>query len=265
MFTHLKHLKHSIGLKSLILAAAVAAVPSAAFAGHDRDDDHDRGRGNDRREWRGDDDHRGGWERGDRYDRDRHDSPRGSVGISINRGTYCPPPPPVCAPAPVVVAPASCPPQVCVEERVWVPPVYRTAVDRRWVEPVYRTVCDKVWVEPVVQRVCDRVWVPDRYEWREVVTYDAYSFKHVERKWCLVEPGHYADGPAHDVIVTPGHYEDRPRQELVCAGHWETVERQELVCAGHWETRGVAPTAVVVAPPPPRSEARIDVRFPVRW
>lgn len=251
-------LMKSRSIRAALVAAALAGVPSAALAGHDRDRDDDRGR--DRRDWR---DGRS-YDRGGRYERDRDDDRwRGGVGISSRTGSgYCPPPAPICPPPPRPIV--ICPPPV-VEQRVWVPAVYRAVTDRRWVEPVYRTVVDRVWVEPVVQRVADRVWVPEKYEYR-----DAIVNGRPERQLVMVEPGHYADGPPRDVVVTPGHYEDRGRQEQVCAGRWETVTREELVSPAHWEVRPVLAVAAPVAapcPPPARqaSHARIDVRLPMRW
>jgi hypothetical protein len=233
----------STATRGILAAAAMAAIPATAFAGHDGF------RGNDRGDYR-------------RYDgRGYHNGGGGFVGISIGGGSYCPPPP-ICAPAPVVVVPQTfCPPQVC-EERVWLDPVYRTVCDKHWCEPVYRTVCDRVWIEPVTRTEYERQWIPDRFEWRNVDTY-ANGHRYVERQSVLVEAAHWGDVP-HTVIITPGRYEDRPRQELVSAGHFETTEHQELVSAGHWEVRPVA--YAVPAPPPARYEqtrVSVGVRFPL--
>ena len=133
----------------LLAVAAIGAIPSAALADH-----QDRGRDEFRRGNRGGESRRDD----DRRDHDRGHSDHRSGGyfdILIGGGTFSSPRPPFYPPPPC-------------EERVWVPPVYRTVCDRRWVEPVYRTVCDRVWIEPVTQTTCERIWVADRYESRNV-------------------------------------------------------------------------------------------------
>ena len=222
------------GIASALCLAALAALPSVTFAGdrYDRGarysrDDYSSRREDWRRDWRG-----GGG--GTRVDIDIR------TGPSWER---VPSPP------------------VCVEERVWVEPVYRTVCDRVWVAPVYRTVMDRVWVEPIIERRTERVWVPDRYEVRETVCYER-GHRVVRREHVLVERGHYVHRSC-DVVVRPGHFKECPRQELVCEGRWETRERQELVSAGHWETRRVAAAAPVRYEE--HSTARIDLRIPIRW
>ena len=218
-----------------LLAAATFGVmlagPAPALAGRfDTHHDDDRGR----RYERDRDDHR-------HRDRDHHDSHgRGHIGISIGGGSYRPAPPRM------------------IEQRVWIPPVYRTVADRVWIEPVYRTVVERVWIEPEVRTIPDRKWVPDQYEWRDVVTYDHHGRRCVRRERVLVERAHFVEC-ARDIIITPGRWEEHPRQELVCAGRWEAIERQELVCEGRWETR-----LVETCPPAPShsSHARIDLRIP---
>ena len=197
--------------RSLLAAAVLTGLPTAALAGHhdDRNDRRDvieqraRGQYNDEhREFdRRDFDKRDF----DRHDFDRRDNDRRDFDRRDDwRG----------------------------EDRVWVEPVYRTICDQRWVEPVYRTVTDRVWCEPVVQRVTERVWVPDKYETRPV---DPFG-RTVALKKVLVKCGHYEDR-CRDVVIKPGHYDQVCRQELACAGHYENVERQELMTPGHWEVR----------------------------
>ena len=212
--------------KSCCFAAVLAAVPATAFA-----------------------DHRS-YDRGERY---RHYDARPSVGISF--GTYTGGSIVDCDPAP---------PRV-VHERVYVEPVYRTVVDRKWVEPVYRTVADRVWVPPVVRTIPDRKWIADRYEWRDVTTYDHYGRRRCSREYVLVERAHFVDCP-RTIEIAPGRWDTcGTKQELVCEGHWEDCPRQELVSAGYWTTREV----VVDAAPPPRptryesSHASINLRFPI--
>ena len=96
-----------------------------------------------------------------------------------------------------------------------------TKSERRavWVEPVYRTVYDHVWVDAVYRDDSDRVWVPDRFEDRDVVTYDR-GRRSVRHEHVLVEPAH--DEIVHrQVLITPAHWEDVARQECVTPGHWE--------------------------------------------
>jgi hypothetical protein len=217
--------------KSCCLFAALAALPTTALA-----------------------DHRGGgyYDRGDRYRNYDHGRSGGaSVGITFG------------AASPAIVDCDPAPPRL-VEERVYVEPVYRTVVDRKWVEPVYRTVTDRVGVPPVVQTIPDHKWIPDRYEWRDVVTYDHYGRRRISREYVLVEPAHFIDAP-RTVEIAPGRWDDcTPRQELVSAGHWEDCPRQELVSGGYWTTRTVA-----IAEPTPRpvpyesSHASISLRFPI--
>ena len=177
--------------KSCLVAAVFAVVPAtAAFAGE-----------------------RGYYDRGDRY---RHYDAHSSIGISIGAGS-----------GPAIV---DCPPPAprIVEERVWVEPVYRTVIDRKWVEPVYRTVTERTWVPPVTRTIPDRRWIPDRYEWRDVTTYDHYGRRRYSREYVLVERGHFIDSP-REVEIAPGHWDEcGTRQELVSAGHWEDCPRQEL-------------------------------------
>lgn len=225
-----------LGVASALSLAVSAALPSTALGG----DRHDRGSRYGRDDRR--DDHRS---RHDEWRRDsRGGNARGDIDIRTGPAWERVPPPPV-----------------CVEERVWVEPVYRTVFDRVWVAPVYRTVTEKVWVEPVIERRSDRVWIPDRYAVRETVCYER-GRRIIRREHVLIERGHFEYRPC-DVVVQPGHFKECPRQELVCEGRWESVDRRELVSAGHWETRRVA------AAPPPRyeehSSARIDLRIPVRW
>ena len=118
--------------------------------------------------------------------------------------------------------------------RVWISqPVYQTVCEKVWVAPVYQTVCEQVWVEPVVQDVCDKVWCPDRYEMRDVVSYDRYGHRICRSERVLVERGHF-DEVHKQVVVTPGHFDKVERQVLVSEGHFENVEKRELVSAGHW-------------------------------
>ena len=93
--------------------------------------------------------------------------------------------------------------------KVWVPPVYKTVVDRKWVEAVYRTECERVWVPPV-------------YEDREV-----HFIGERGRPRVRIER----------VLVRDGCFQNRERRVCVSEGHWETCERQVLVCEGHYETR----------------------------
>jgi hypothetical protein len=72
-------------------------------------------------------------------------------------------------------------------------PVYEDREVRVWVEPIYRTVVDQ------------HVWVPDRYEYRDVVSY-WHGFRHVHTERVLVEAGHYQD-VTHQELMTPGHWE----------------------------------------------------------
>ena len=220
--------------KSCCLAAVFAALPASAFA-----------------------DHRG-YDRGDRYrnagrggDYRRYDD-RPSVGISIGSrtgGSIVD-----CDPAPRLV-----------QERVYVEPVYRTVVQRTWVEPVYRTVTDRVWVPPVVRTIPDRKWIGDRYEWRDVYTYDHYGRRRCERQYVLVERGHFIDCP-REVEIAPGRWDTcGTRQELVAEGHWEDCPRQELVSAGYWTTRDVVVEAAPALRPAryESSHASISLRFPI--
>jgi hypothetical protein len=99
-------------------------------------------------------------------------------------------------------------------------PCYEERRVRVWCPPVYKTVCEKRWVEPVYQTVCEKVWVPDRYEVRQVRSYDR------RHGWHLCE---------ERVLVCPGHYENVERRVCVREGRWETVERQVCVSEGHWD------------------------------
>lgn len=172
----------------LIPAAPVAglSLPAVAQAGDDRGDDHRESRWEDRN-WRD----RGWGAGGQNHGSHRHDKDkRIDVDIHIGGGHR------------------HRPEYVTRPVKVWVPPVYRTVVDRKWVEPVYRM-------------ETERVWVPARYEEREVVTW------HRRHRHFRVER----------VLVEPGHYKLCERRVLVCEGRWETCERQELVRAGYYETR----------------------------
>ena len=221
--------------KSCCLLAAIAALPTTALA-----------------------DHRGGYyDRGDRFRDYDHGGGRASIGFSIGTRTVSPP----------IVDCAPPPPPRLVEERVYVEPVYRTVTDRRWVEPVYRTVADRVWVAPVTRTIPDRKWIPDRYEWRDVASYDHYGRRRYSREYVLVERGHFIDCP-REVEIAPGRWDTcGTRQELVAEGHWEDCPRQELVSAGYWTTRTVAVVEPAPAPAPrPRyesSHASISLRFPI--
>ena len=165
-------------LPAAVLTLSVPVVAGAAPNDHARYDRGDHARRNDRR----DDDRRGDWRRdGRRTDRDE--------GIDIRIG-------------------GSRRRYDAREVRVWVPPVYRTVVDRKWVEPVYRT-------------EVERVWVPERVEEREVRYRDhGHWHTRIER-----------------VVIEPGHFESVERRVCVSEGRWETCERQELVRAGHYEVR----------------------------
>jgi hypothetical protein len=94
------------------------------------------------------------------------------------------------------------------EERVWVPPVYRTECQRVWVEPTYTTCTERVWVPEEYE---DRIIIHRRNgtEWRE----------HVR------------------VVISPGRFEERTRQIEVTPGRWEERRVQVEVCPGRWETR----------------------------
>jgi len=168
----------------------------------------------------------------DRRDYDHHSS--GRVDIDVRSG-------------PEVVVP---------QDRVWVPPVYRTVTVREWAPAQYRTVTERVWREGGTQCVTERVWVPDRYEWRDRMSSDR-GYWHPIRESVLVERGHWIE-QKRDVPVA-GHYEDVSRQELVCDGRWQDVQKQELVSAGHWE----ACASPVVVKPEPRF--RLDLHLPIRW
>ena len=109
----------------LPLGAAALGLPATAKA----DVRDDRGRDN---HWDHRDDGRPGYGYGYGYGR-----PRGgtNVDVDIRIGSR---------PAPR--------PEYCERVvKVWVPPVYKTVVDRKWVEPVYRTECERVWVPPVYE------------------------------------------------------------------------------------------------------------------
>jgi hypothetical protein len=71
--------------------------------------------------------------------------------------------------------------------------------------PVYEDREVRVWIDPVYRTTYDRVWVPDRYEYRDVVSYH-HGWRHFDRERVLVEPGHYED-VAHQEVVAPGHWE----------------------------------------------------------
>ena len=157
----------------LPIGAATLALPAVASA----DSRFDRGGNNSDSRWgRHDDDH-------------RHGGSNVNVDIRIGRDRR---------------------PEYCEREvRVWVPPVYKTVVDRKWVEPVYRTECEKVWVPPVIQEREVR-FIGERGRLRTRI---------------------------EQVVVRDGYYENRERRVCVSEGHWETCERQVLVCEGHYETR----------------------------
>ena len=105
-------------------------------------------------------------------------------------------------------------------------PVYEERLVRVWCPPVYRTVCEKRWVEPVYETVCEKVWVPDRFECRQVRTYDRRC------GWTYRE---------ERVLVCPGHYETVERRVCVREGYYENYERQVCVSEGHydWKTERV--------------------------
>jgi len=123
------------------------------------------------------------------------------------------------------------------DRRVWVEPVYRTVSDRVWVEAEYRTEVERVWCEPVYQTVCEKVWVPDRYEVRDVVSYER-GRRVIRHERVLCERGHYVE-QNRQVLVTAGHWDNVERRACVSEGHWTTVERRECVTPGHWENVAV--------------------------
>jgi hypothetical protein len=168
----LKGLRSVLNSRKWLLASSAAVALSLPLASHAAD--NDRGRYDRGNNWRRDD--------------DRHDDGK-RIDVDVHIGSRRPE-------------------YERREVRVWVPPVYRTVVDRRWVEPVYRT-------------EFERVWVPERCEDREV------SYWERGRRCTRVER----------VVVEPGHYESRERRVCVSEGPWENCERQELVSAGHYETR----------------------------
>jgi hypothetical protein len=188
----------------------------------------------------------------DRRDRrDRHDygghhdkKDKGGWGIDFSYGWHDGPRAPVYVDRPT---------------KVWVEPVYRTVTERVWIEPVYRTVEKRIWIEPVVKTVYENVWVPDRFEWRETVSYDRFGRRVYGREYVLVEKGHWTK-VAREVVVCEGRWETVCEQELIRPGRWEIVERQELVCEGHWEER-----IERVAVEHPREHAEVTIRVGGRW
>jgi len=89
---------------------------------------------------------------------------------------------------------------------VWVPPVYRTVVERVWRDPVYRT-------------ITEQVWIPDEYGWRDADCWEDGVY--VRRQiWTLIRPGYYTT-QTRQLLISPGGWTDRARRELVPPGHWE--------------------------------------------
>jgi hypothetical protein len=88
-----------------------------------------------------------------------------------------------------------------------------------WVPPVYRTVLERVWREPIYRTITEQVWVPDEYGWRDADCWEdgAYVRRQV---WTLIRPGYYTT-QTRRILISPGGWIERPRRELVTPGHWE--------------------------------------------
>lgn len=95
-----------------------------------------------------------------------------------------------------------------------------------WVPPEYKTVVERVWVPARTERVPERVWIEAVWDYRPI--YDACGN--------FIKYGY--------VMVSPGRWETHWKTVTIPA-HWETRSRQVLVRAGYWKWVGVTP------PPPP--------------
>jgi hypothetical protein len=73
--------------------------------------------------------------------------------------------------------------------------------------PVYQDREVRVWVEPVYRTAIDHVWIADQYEFRDVVHFH-HGWRHVYQERVLVAPAHYEDVQRQE-LVTPGHWETR--------------------------------------------------------
>ena len=91
-----------------------------------------------------------------------------------------------------------------------------------WVEPVYQTVEEKVWVPDVTTTQIQRVETPAQYGYRDVMHVDFQGRRFIRREQVQICPATIQDRPV-TVVVSPGHYEIQTHQQQVSDGHWQTV------------------------------------------
>jgi hypothetical protein len=91
-----------------------------------------------------------------------------------------------------------------------------------WIAPVYQTVEEKVWVPEVTTTQIQRVEIPAQYGYQDVVRVDYRGRRYVRREQVLISPATIQDRQV-TVVVTPGHFEIQTHQQLVSEGHWQTV------------------------------------------
>ena len=131
--------------------------------------------------------------------------------------------------------------------QVWVQPVYQTRSERVWVEPVTQLQTQNVWHDPVTEDRVDQAWVPDRWEVRDVDTWDRHGHRIIVQQNVLVEPGHWQT--THTPVVTrAGYWGPEAVPVVVTPGYWQTADKTVCVEDGHWAPVAPCDPPVVVAP-----------------